>query len=151
MSDGETDRLLNLLRKMVDESGRTQRDLERALDLGHGYLSHLFAGRIDLKFKHIYLLGSELGFSPADFFLRAYSLVRPGTTLPPEGVEGRTRTGIELTPPPLVPPDRYVVKDMLRELLAEMLLREDHAREAPARGDDREDEERPPARRRRAS
>ena len=45
MHEEETARLLELLAELVTRSGRTQREVERALGVGHGWLRLLFAGR----------------------------------------------------------------------------------------------------------
>ena len=49
--------------------------MELSLNLGNGYFSHLFAGRIELKFRHVVAITEVLGLSTRDFFLRAYEVV----------------------------------------------------------------------------
>jgi hypothetical protein len=66
------DYLLELLAETIEESGRSDRDLERALEVSHGWLRLLLKGRIDLKVKHIEEMGNQLGFSLEQFFLKAY-------------------------------------------------------------------------------
>jgi transcriptional regulator with XRE-family HTH domain len=70
--DAELRRLVGVLEELMVSSRRSQRDLERELDLGNGYLSHLFKGRRELKVKHILMLGRVLGFDLLSFAERAY-------------------------------------------------------------------------------
>jgi len=74
MRDEEPTRLLQLLAEVVARSGRTQRDIERGLGVGHGWLRNIFKGATDLKVQHILDLGRLLGFTPAQFFRQAYPL-----------------------------------------------------------------------------
>ena len=64
-------RILDLMDAAVQGSGRSQREIERALGLGQGYLSSLFSERIELKVRHVYMLAKELGLDPLSFFLQA--------------------------------------------------------------------------------
>ncbi len=123
MSDKEIERLRSFLHALVDASGRSYRDLEQALGLGHGYLSHLFAGRLELKFKHVFLLGAELGLSPSDFFQRAYPLESHEPGWPLEEIEaGFKGTRAMLSPPPAnALADREALKEVVREILIELL------------------------------
>jgi hypothetical protein len=137
--DEEIERLRGLLEAMVEGSGRSQSDIERSIGLGHGYLSHLFAGRLELKFKHVFLLGSELGFSPSDFFQRAYPLASHEPAWPMEEVEeGFHRTGAALrSPAPGPPVDRDAMKELIREVLTEALLPEGGPKRQPVRREQR--------------
>ena len=56
-----------LLAELVDRSGRSQRDIERGIGVGHGWLRHLFRGEIDLKVQHILRLGKFLGVQTNNF------------------------------------------------------------------------------------
>jgi len=64
--------LLDLLAMVIEATGRSDRDIERALGVSHGWLRLLLKGKIDLKIRHLEEIGAELGFSLEDFFLRAY-------------------------------------------------------------------------------
>ena len=70
--EDEEGRLLELLAEIVARSNRSQRELERALGTGHGWLRLLFRGKTELKIRHIVLLGPLLGFTPGEFFREAY-------------------------------------------------------------------------------
>lgn len=122
--DDEIERLRGLLHEMVKRSGRSYRELERALNLGHGYLNHLFSGRMEFKFRHVVLLGEALGFTLNDFFQQAYPVRRhePGWPMR-EMEEGFAEAGTRLRPPQGAPSlDRDALKDTIREVLAELLL-----------------------------
>ncbi len=79
--DQEEQRLLFLLAELVDRSGRSQRDIERGIGVGHGWLRHVFKRTTDLKVQHILQLGKFLGFSPGQFFRQAYPAVEAGNVL----------------------------------------------------------------------
>lgn len=73
---------LDALKAEVQASGYSWRKLELVLNLGNGYFSHLFAGRIDLKFRHIVAICEVLGLNTHDFFSRAYGVVpRPAEAI----------------------------------------------------------------------
>jgi len=77
----EEKQLLLLLAELVDRSERSQRDIERGIGVGHGWLRHLFKGEIDLKVQHILKLAKFLGFSSGQFFRQVYPVVEPGDVL----------------------------------------------------------------------
>ena len=72
MYEQEPARLLELLAELVARSGKTQREIERSLGVSHGWLRLLFAGKAELKVRHICDLGAQLGFTPGQFFRQAY-------------------------------------------------------------------------------
>ena len=72
MYEEEPARLLELLAELVARSGKTQREIERALGVAHGWLRLLFAGKAELKVRHICALAEQLGFTPGQFFRQAY-------------------------------------------------------------------------------
>jgi transcriptional regulator with XRE-family HTH domain len=59
----DLDRLLEALNRRFRDSGRTQRDLERELGLGHGTLGNILRGTTALRLHHVELLGKGLGFT----------------------------------------------------------------------------------------
>ncbi|HEX5760862.1 MAG TPA: helix-turn-helix transcriptional regulator [Thermoanaerobaculia bacterium] len=124
MPDEEIERLRKALQALVEGSGRSQRDIERELELGHGYLNHLFSGRMELKFKHVLLLGRALGFTPSEFFRRAYPPVSHAPDWPAQEIEGAfAETGVPLRRPTAglaLDPDG--LKELVREILTELLL-----------------------------
>ncbi len=95
MYEQEPARLLELLAELVARSGRTQREVERALGVGHGWLRLLFAGKSELKVRHILDLAALLDFTPGQFFRQAYPEVQ-GTA-----VDQVRRNVNEILPPKL--------------------------------------------------
>jgi hypothetical protein len=71
-NDPESRRLLELVREQVRLSGRSHRELERELDLGHGTLGNIFRGRTELRLRHVSMLSRVLDFETADLLLEAY-------------------------------------------------------------------------------
>lgn len=67
----EVEKILGLIGDEIRRSRRSQRAIERALNLSQGYLGALLRGRIKLKVSHLFLLGRELGFEPAALLIRA--------------------------------------------------------------------------------
>ena len=109
-NDPRSRRLLELVRERVRLSGRSHRDLERELDLGHGTLGNIFRGRTELRLRHVAMLGRVLGFEPVDLLNEAYR------TSPP-------------SPPP--PPPLPVTLEELRGLIVDALREELDRRGAP--------------------
>lgn len=71
-NDPRTRRLLELVLEYVRQSGRSHRDLERELDLGHGTLGNIFRGRTELRLRHIDMLSEVLDFETADLLQQVY-------------------------------------------------------------------------------
>jgi hypothetical protein len=82
-SDPDVQYLLDLLEEAVDRSGRSRRDIEAAMGFSHGYLGHLFTGRMQLKVLHIFSLARELGFDGWAFLQQAARARAEGGKLPP--------------------------------------------------------------------
>jgi len=119
MYEQEPPRLLELLAELVARSGRTQREVERALGVGHGWLRLLFAGKSELKVRHILDLAALLGFTPGQFFRQAYPEV-PGTA-----VQQVRRNVNDILPPKLRRRQlnsqaRLEVRDIFREELEKL-------------------------------
>ena len=119
MYEQETPRLLELLAELVARSGRTQREVERALGVGHGWLRLLFAGKSELKVRHILDLAALLGFTPGQFFRQAYPEVQ-GTA-----VEQVRKNVNDILPPKLRRRQlnsqaRLEVRDIFREELEKL-------------------------------
>lgn len=120
-TEAELRRLVGVLEELMLSSRRSQRDLERELDLGNGYLSHLFKGRRELKVKHILMLGKVLGFDLLSFAERAYR--RRGRT--PEWALQQMESGTweprgpaplpPLATPPLGALDEERVRQLVRD------------------------------------
>jgi len=72
MYEEQPARVLALLAELVVRSGPTQRDIERSLGVGHGWLRLLFSGKSELRVRHIFELAGLLGFTPGQFFRQLY-------------------------------------------------------------------------------
>jgi transcriptional regulator with XRE-family HTH domain len=66
------ERLLELVKERVRRSGRSLRELEREMDLGHGTLGNIMRGRTELRFRHLEMIARTLGFDPAELLAEAY-------------------------------------------------------------------------------
>jgi transcriptional regulator with XRE-family HTH domain len=67
MIDKDLDELRRLLREAVEGSRMSPRDLEDALEIGHGNLERLLNGKMDLRVRHLVALARVLKVPPADF------------------------------------------------------------------------------------
>jgi hypothetical protein len=110
-NDPRTDRLLDLVRERIRLSGRSHRELERLLDLGHGTLGNIFRGRTELRLRHLNMLGGVLHFDPGELLASAY------LEIPSE-------------PPP---PNFPVTREELRRMIVNALREELDRRGIPAR------------------
>jgi transcriptional regulator with XRE-family HTH domain len=68
----ESQHLLNVLRSAIRIMGYTYNDVATKLGLGSGYLSRLFAGKIELKVDHIVNIARAIGFEPEEILQLAY-------------------------------------------------------------------------------
>lgn len=82
-NDPRSHRLLELIRERIRLAGRSHRELERELNLGHGTLGNIFRGRTELRLRHVAMLGRVLGFEPGDLLNVAYGASPPEPPLPP--------------------------------------------------------------------
>jgi transcriptional regulator with XRE-family HTH domain len=71
--NGETRRLVALLRRKINQTGLSQREIERRAGLGHGSIGNLLNGRTELGVRHLEVIGPVLRMPVADFFLEAYA------------------------------------------------------------------------------
>lgn len=99
-SDPDSQLLLELLQKRLRSAKRSQRDLERELNLGHGTIGNILRGRTELRMRHLKMLGETLGFDPMELLMEAF---------------GSSRSFPALT---------AAVREELRELIAETLREE---------------------------
>jgi len=68
--------MLNVLRSAIRLLGYTFTDVAAKLGVGSGYLSRLFAGKIELKFDHVVSIARAIGFEPEEIFHLAYPAPR---------------------------------------------------------------------------
>jgi len=67
---------LEEIRKMVKDSGLSQRQVEERAGFSKGYLSQLLARNLDLKLWHVLAILDVFGRSPAEFFSNVYPCSR---------------------------------------------------------------------------
>ncbi len=70
--DPEVIRVTELLKTAIRIAGVSHREIEKRLGQSPGYLSRLFAGTIELKFRHILEIVKVIQIDPAEFFQLAY-------------------------------------------------------------------------------
>jgi transcriptional regulator with XRE-family HTH domain len=68
----ETQHLLNVLRSVVRVLGYTYNDVAGKLGVGSGYLSRLFAGKIELKVDHVVSIAKAIGLEPEEILQLAW-------------------------------------------------------------------------------
>ncbi len=72
----ETGPALEEIRRLVQASGLSQREVEERAGFSKGYLSQLLARNLDLKVWHVLALLDALEHSPGEFFGRVYPATR---------------------------------------------------------------------------
>lgn len=113
-NDPRSLRLLELVWEEVRQSGRSLRDIERELDLGHGTLGNIFRGRTELRLRHLTMLARALRFEPGDLLKEAYRTTPPEPPLPPP-----------------IPVSLEELRGMIVEVLREELDRRDRGEPEP--------------------
>jgi transcriptional regulator with XRE-family HTH domain len=68
----ETQHLLSVLRSTIRVLGYSYNDVAAKLGVGSGYLSRLFAGKIELKVDHVVSIARAIGFEPEEIIHLAY-------------------------------------------------------------------------------
>jgi transcriptional regulator with XRE-family HTH domain len=76
-SDEEVQRVSEALREAIRRRKTSQRQIERVLGQGKGYLSQLLGGNVDLKLKHVFAVLEVLGLEADEFFLGIYGRSDP--------------------------------------------------------------------------
>ena len=67
MSDSDLRRLRALVREALPTYHGAGRAIEKALGIGHGNLSHLLDGRLELRVRHLLAISKMLGVPPHQF------------------------------------------------------------------------------------
>ncbi|HVG11198.1 MAG TPA: hypothetical protein VNM67_26075 [Thermoanaerobaculia bacterium] len=67
MSDSDLRRLRALVREALPTYHGSGRAIEEALAIGHGNLSHLLDGRLELRVRHLLAIAKMLGVPPHQF------------------------------------------------------------------------------------
>src|SRR5437660_519096 len=71
-SEEEVQRVAEALREAIRRRKVSQRQIERVLGQGKGYLSQLLGGNVDFKLKHVFAVLEVLGLAADEFFLGIY-------------------------------------------------------------------------------
>lgn len=66
------ERLLGVIRSRLQLDGRSMRQIEAEIGLGHGTLGNVLRGKSELRFHHLERLGSTLGFTIPEIVAEAY-------------------------------------------------------------------------------
>ena len=68
----ETQHLLTVLRSVIRVLGYTYSDIAKKMGVGSGYLSRLFAGKIELKVDHVVSIAKAIGLEPEEILNLAW-------------------------------------------------------------------------------
>jgi transcriptional regulator with XRE-family HTH domain len=103
--------------------GYTFSDVAEKLGVGSGYLSRLFAGKIELKFDHVVNISRAIGFEPEEILHLAYPRVKEPQTLAAQQYQALLTGGDSArpaAPPPSGAPDDVdaAVARAIRKLLS---------------------------------
>ena len=73
----ETRRMLDTLRRLIRERGRTHRDVQKRFAWGESYVSQLLTLQKELRVAQVLMILEAIGVEPADFFAELYSYSIP--------------------------------------------------------------------------
>lgn len=77
----DLERQVRALKVLIKSANTSVREIERRLRWAAGTLNRLFAGRTELKVRHVLMVLDELGVEPEAFYRLAYGDERPEQTL----------------------------------------------------------------------
>jgi transcriptional regulator with XRE-family HTH domain len=66
--------LREALKVLVEQSGRSIRDLEREIGVGHGTISNMLRGRTELRLRHVDRLARALNVSLQELLVEAFAV-----------------------------------------------------------------------------
>ena len=69
--------LREALKVLVERSGRSIRDLEREIEVGHGTISNMLRGRTELRLRHVDRLARALNVSLQELLAEAFAVPLP--------------------------------------------------------------------------
>ncbi len=75
--EAEIERVKALLKRTIAGSGTSQREVERQLGWGEGYVSQILRGKVAFKFKHCFAILAVIGVAPEKFFAALVAESRP--------------------------------------------------------------------------
>jgi hypothetical protein len=77
--ESETEHMLTAMKTAMRILGYKNRHFERQLELSSSYMTRLFSGQIELKFRHIVDLAQVMGLETGEFLRFAYPNLPPPT------------------------------------------------------------------------
>lgn len=86
--------VIRTLRKALRALGLTASEVERKMEMSPGYLSRIYAGKIELKLRHIEEIAKILGLEPAELLALSFPLAAE-TRLSPAARRVREALGVE--------------------------------------------------------
>lgn len=69
----EAQRVLEEIRRLIQLSDLSQREVEKRVGFSRGYLSQLLARNVDLKYWHLMAILRVLNYAPRRFFAEVYA------------------------------------------------------------------------------
>jgi len=73
----DLERLREALKDLVERSGRSIRDLEREIGVGHGTIGNMLRGRTELRLRHLDRLARALKIDLRELLAAAFALPLP--------------------------------------------------------------------------
>lgn len=70
--DDPVDRVRALLKRTIAGAGFSQKEVERRLAWGDGYISQILRGKVVFKLKHCFAILAVIGVRSEDFFAELY-------------------------------------------------------------------------------
>lgn len=117
--DSLSAQVIRTLRRAIRALGLTTSEVERNLGMSPGYLSRVFAGKIELKLRHIEEIAKILGLEPAELLSLSFP-PEPEKRLSPAARRVREALGVEpaelQAPSSSEPSERETEEMMLRTL-----------------------------------
>jgi transcriptional regulator with XRE-family HTH domain len=132
--DQEVERQVQALKTLIKLSNVSVRELERRLKVGAGTLNRIFAGRIELKVRHVLMILDEIGYEPKEYYNLLYGERRPQERLADWIFELLgDRPKARLTPPPSAPMPEEQIERWMRGMFERMQGLPAPAEPAPAK------------------
>lgn len=112
--------VIRTLRKAFRALGLTSSEVERKMEMSPGYLSRVFAGKIELKLRHIEEIAKILGLEPAELLSLSFP-PEPERRLSPAARRVREALGVE--PAELQAPSRESSEREMQDMMLRILRR----------------------------
>ncbi len=117
--DKDMKRLLALVRVACNAWPGAKRDLESALEIGHGRLEEIMKGHPELRVRHLVNLARLIKVRPSDFLRLAYADDEVAAPHQLEEWVGEPKPpNARRKPQPLAPAHEERIRELIREELA---------------------------------